>query len=317
MTLQSTTPTSKPSFKTSIFVFGGFQLTLGLVLGSWTWTIWQRAEGDLPAIFWGALALTLFLFGIAQINLVGPFRDWGYRLPERKIALAYRLEPLFGGTALTWPFLSVAFAFGMPVVPMILFLLNVEGPMTELNLIWIVLTLMGVIVGGVTLFLGLQKLYQRLNGSQTVVEASAETVKPGERLSLLVLYIPGRLVPDTIQVKLVCQKTVMRSRGGTSGKTTETKVIFEADIQPNVKIDSAIWQKSLSAILPEDAPLSTDPKQNGSITWGIDVIAHIPNAPDIAETFVFTVDDPELRVRWEAEWEAEVEEIDYRPTNGT
>jgi hypothetical protein len=306
---------SSSSFKTGIFLFGGLQLILGLISANWAWRLWQTAEVDLPASFWGALALTLFLVGIAQINLVGPFRDRGHQMPVAKIALPYRLEPQFGGRALMWPYLSLAFAFGAPVFPMIRFLLTVEGSMAELKLIWIGLIGMGVIMGGATLFLGVQKLYERIHGSRTVVEVSAKTVKPGESFSLLVQYTPGRLRTEYLRVKWVCRRTETRSAAGSKGKTVETKILYEKELQPASPVHASVFQKTWTVTVPEEAELSTE-TPGLSLTWEIEIIATLPNAPDITETFVMTVDDPELRARWEAEWEAEARE-DHRSSNGT
>ena len=304
MTFQTSPPSTKPAFKTGIFVFGCIQLVLGLVSANWAWRLWKTAETEVPAVFWGVLALTLFFIGIAQINLVGPFRDLGYKFPQPNIALPYRLAPQLGGKEMIWPWLSVGIAFGLPVFPMILFVSKVEGKLAEFNLIWIGLTLMGAVVGGATLYLGALRLYQNLNGSETVVEASADTVKPGEQLSLLVQHTPGRLAAESIQVQLICRRTVIRSGKGSSGKTVETKILYKADLQPPVRL-SALWQKSLTATLPEEALLSDASDSISGIHWGIDVSVRIPNAPDITETFIFTVDDPEIRAQWELESENE------------
>lgn len=305
MTNKDSLTNSQPTFKMGVFIFGCGQLILGLISANWAWSLWKKGETGVPAGFWAALALTLFLFGIAQINLIGPFRDSGYSFSGAKIALPYRLKPLWGGEEMIWPMFSIAMAFGLPVIPMILFILNIEGNLAELRIIWVGLTLMGVIVGGSTFYLGLKKLYQRLIGSTTIVEVSAETAIPGERLSILVRHTPGRLATEYIQVKLVCRNIVRRSGEKSSENVRGTNIIYESDIQPSIRIESATWQKSLQVVLPADAPLSTHPDANPNITWAIDVIAQIPNAPDIIETFVFMVDDPELRTLLEAEADEE------------
>ncbi len=292
-------------FKSKIMIFGGIQLILGLMSAVWTWRLWRETVRVLPASFWGALALTIFLFGLAQINLVGPLRELGYRLPVPKFALPYRLEQPFAEVFSPWPMLSIAFAFGAPVFPMIMFVLNVEGVLAEMTLIWAGLTLMGVIIGGATLYLGVQKLYVRVNGSQTIVEASALTVKPEESFSVFVRHQPGKLVTESIQVKLICRRTITQTQTRSSGKIAETTILFETDLYPETPTYSDIWQETCTVTIPKDAELSTALSASRSITWGIEVIARIPNAPDITETFLFTVDDPELRARQEAAWEAE------------
>jgi hypothetical protein len=283
-----------------IVLYGVAQLILGVISASWAWRLWQNADRGVPASFWGVLALTLFLLGGAQINLVGP---WRRKRVVPQIALPYRLEPEFGEVFKVWPMFSLALTFGMPVFPMILFLLKVEGNLAELRLIWVGLTLAGAVVGGATFWLGLRKLYEQVNGTQTVVETSAEVLKPGESFSVFVQVASGRVAVSLIQVKLVCKETWFPRRNR-AGKVAETKWLYEREVE-SVPHPGAGWQRSFSVTVPETAPLSTEPHQRRSITWGIEVRGERPNAPDFAEWFVFTVDDPEVRARLEAAWEAE------------
>lgn len=293
MTNSSTKITVKPW----VLILGGGQLVGGVVSAGWAWQLWARAEVGVPASFWGALALALFCVGLAQINLVGPFRTMIPARPISSIALPHQLEA--DGAALTvWTLFSIAFAFGAPALPMGLFARKVEGTLAELDVIWFGLTLAGVLIGGATLWLGLRKLFEQINGSQTVVESSAATVKPGETFSVLVQYTPGKLRADGVQVSLICQQVDVQAKK--SGKVAETKVLFERELQPFLPVNS-VWQKTWQLTLPEDAPLSTDPATARIITWGIQVTTQIPNAPDLSEMFIFTVDDPELRARWDAE----------------
>lgn len=294
---------SSPSgFKPGIFLFGGVQLSLGIAAALWAGRIWARAEVGLPASFWGAVALAIFLFGLAQINLVGPLRALRGHRPPPKLALPYRLAPRFGEVLTVWPLFSLAFAFGAPVVPMIFFLLRVEGDLAEFNLIWVGLTLTGALLGGATFWLGLKKLFEQFNGSQTFVEASAETVKPGESFSVFVRHLPGKIWAGEIQVKVVCQTEDTRPRKG--GKVVEKTVLFEQVIQPPISLTSAGWQGTWHVTLPEGVPLS-EPHPNVDTMWGIEVRVQIPNAPDFVEMYGFIVDDPELRARWEKEWAAQ------------
>lgn len=294
-----TNSSTKITIKPWALILGFVQLVGGVASAGWAWRLWDRAEVEVPASFWGALALALFCVGLAQINLVGPFRSPARLAPP--IALPHRLEA--DGAALTgWVLFSIAFAFGAPALPMGMFALKVEGKLAELDVIWLGLTLIGVLIGGVTLWLGIRKLFEQVNGSQTVVESSAETVKPGETFSMLVQYTPGKLRADGVEVRLICQQVDVQSKK--SGKVAETKVLFERELQPLLPVDS-VWQKTWQLTLPEDAPLSTDPATSRIITWAIQVTTQIPNAPDLSALFIFTVDDPDLRARWEAEWAAE------------
>lgn len=284
-----------------IWLYGGVQLILALMSANWAWTLWNRAEGGIPAAFWGALALTLFLLGGAQINLVGPLREPRGDPPPPKV-LPYRLPSQFGEAITIWTMFSLAFTFGAPVLPLIVMGWNAEGALAEWSLIWGGLALTGAILGGATFVLGLQKLYERLNGSQTLVEASAETVKPGEEMDVFVQFTPGKLPVARLQVKLVCQEThTPRNR---SNKVSETKVLYEAEVASFFRPER-VWQGRFSVIVPETAPLSLASNANHTITWGLEVIAEMPGAPDVKELFLFTVDDPAQRARLEAKWSAE------------
>lgn len=288
---------AKITIKPWVLILGVGQLVGGVAAAGWAWRLWERAEVGVPVSFWGALTLALFCTGLAQINLVGPFRTLIPARSVSSIALPHRLEA--DGAALTlWTLFSIAFAFGAPAVPMGMFALKVEGQLAELNVIWLGLTLIGVLIGGATLWLGIRELFKQVNGSQTVVESSAETVKPGETFSVLVQYTPGKLRVDGVQVKLICRRVDVQSKK--SGKVAETKVLFEQILQPLTSVNS-VWQKTWQATVPEDAPLSSESMQASTLTWGIEVTTQIPNAPDLLEMFIFTVDDPGLRARWDAE----------------
>ena len=124
-------------------------------------------------------------------------------------------------------------------------------------------------------------------------------------LPVFVWHQPGKLITESIQVKLICRRTITQTQARSSGKIAETTILFETDLYPETPTYSDLLQETCAVTIPKDAELSTDLSTSRSITWGIDVIARIPNAPDITETFLFTVDDPELRARQEAAWEAE------------
>lgn len=294
--------TSRKQTQIRILLYGSVQLLLALISGNWAWALWDRAEREIPAAFWGALALTLFLLGGAQINLMGPLRELRGHPPVPRLALPFRLKPQFGEALNIWTMFSLAFTFGAPVIPLILLWVKAEGNLAELSLIWAGLALTGAILGGATFWLGLKKLYEQLNGSQTVVETSAETVKPGENLAVFVQFTPGKLPVARLRVKLMCQET-RTPRNNRSGKVSETKSLYEREVESILRPES-VWQRSCSVILPETGPLSLD-TQSHAITWGFEVTAEMPGAPDVKELFVFTVDDPDLRARLEAEWEAE------------
>jgi hypothetical protein len=291
--------------KWNAILIGVIQILIALACLYWASSLLPGSRGrpTLPAEFWLAVAIALLCLGLAQINIVGPLRE-KYAPPKvRPLTLKVRLEPEFGGTGLIYPILSLAIAFGLPLIPLIIFIFSPkQGWIEELNLIWIGFALVGAVITAITAYLGLQRVYQSFNASEVNVEASTDTVKPEESFLILVEYRPGRLPVQSIQTRLICHESkVVEEWKGTGknrhlSKSIQNNVIYKADLHPPEPLNAAnpsVWQKSVTVPIPADARPSTSPAADYAITWSIKVVLHISGAPDITERYPFTVIDTE------------------------
>ncbi|GAB4458724.1 MAG: hypothetical protein Fur0044_51740 [Anaerolineae bacterium] len=280
---------STQSGRARVFFLGLLQLLICLLALWWAWRIWQNAGGAASDRFWAALALALFAGGLAQINLVGPLRERLSRLSTSRLALPVRLSADGAPQGLEWPMFSLALAFALPFLPLLLVVFNLETEwMVEMRLIWIGLALVSALVTAFGGYLGGQALYKRLAGGQTIVEVERETAQAGQTLQGFVWHQSGRIPSEQIKVELVGRKTLTR-RGRVH--RTETTILHREVLVPAVLLDPALglWQKSFSFTIPLEARSSAPHTANPMIIWGLDVQVNLKDAPDFTLTFPFTV----------------------------
>jgi hypothetical protein len=200
--------------------------------------------------------------------------------------------------------LSLALAFGGPLLPLAMLLAQVAG---ERDYDWTIpavgFTLVGLILGCITGFLGLRSLYQLALGGQTLVEASAERLLPGETLNLYLHYEPGRLPAASIAARLACWRTTSETSASGKSSVIKTEVVYEQELLPNMALlPGQPWASALSAAIP----LVAMPSYSGRTMtrWGVEIQLAYAGLPDLAETFAFIVDAlPATEEDWEEEEE--------------
>jgi hypothetical protein len=260
---------------------------------------WQIADGPLPPQFWGALAGFGFTAGLVATNLVGILQTvkrlggrppLGQRLPFR-LPAANEANP-----EIVWGLLPLALAFGTPVYPLIRLAFLDWG---EIGFMWGGMALVSFLAAMIMGYIILRQFYLMLNGGQTVVEASHETLQPGQTVQFAIAHRSGRFKTQELHARLVCRLTVRRDhynpKKGT-GQRYVTTLLHEETLKVYHEREIPFLQMAgqpITVTIPADAQASTEPDHYPHIEWRVEVDVKVADAPDFQLIFLCTVEEIE------------------------
>ncbi|HYF65967.1 MAG TPA: hypothetical protein VD886_24270 [Herpetosiphonaceae bacterium] len=277
------------SMRVRVLAQGVIALILCLLMVWQAWHVYQNAQTNVTDRFWGAVALALFLGGLAQVNIVGFVRE-RLRTPSTQQYCTFPIHLYADGDArgLAWPMLSMAFTFGMPCIPLLLLSITATTHwLAELRLIWIGFTLSSALIGGITLFMGVRAIYTSLTGTQIIVEVESATIAAGDSMRGAIHHTSGRIAAQMVEIALVCRQTYTKR----SSRQTTTTYLHQQDLITPSDMQAVSGQASFPVTLtiPPRAYPSAPYTANPMVVWSIDVKVVLHNAPDITMTFPFTV----------------------------
>jgi hypothetical protein len=144
-----------------------------------------------------------------------------------------------------------------------------------------------------------RQFYLMLNGSQTVVEASTETMLPGQRVQFALAHQPGRFKTQELTARLVCRQTLRQHRYDAkkgAGQSYVTTLLHEETLKVYPEGEIPLLQmggQPITVTIPSDAQASTGPDQYPNIEWWVEVEIKVANAPDFQLIFPCTVEEIE------------------------